>query len=233
METSASLLDRLKSAPEETDWQQLVQLYTPLIRSLLRRYLSSVQDADDVVQEILSVVIRKLPHFERERTGSLRSWLRSVSVNRANLQTFLSVINVMRLLGTIWHQSSSAGHLDATDAHGSIYNQQSQEFRGVSFDIRIGVVYLMRSSGEGALRVGIVFLMCSSFVNSYLTPHYTSGASGKFDPAIVMIRQYPTPVSLRPGLHRETQLDSLNYEGPHQTQRYLTTVHADHCAGIT
>lgn len=81
METSASLLERLRSSPEEADWGQLLELYTPLIRVWMRRYSSSQQDADDVVQEVLSVVIRKLPAFERQRTGSFRSWLRSITVN--------------------------------------------------------------------------------------------------------------------------------------------------------
>jgi len=81
METSASLLERLRNAPEQADWNLLVELYTPLIRGWLRRYSASNQDADDVVQEVLAVVIRKLPLFERERTGSFRSWLRTISVN--------------------------------------------------------------------------------------------------------------------------------------------------------
>ncbi len=81
METSASLLERLRNSPEQADWNLLVELYTPLIRGWLRRYSASNQDADDVVQEVLAVVIRKLPLFERERTGSFRSWLRTISVN--------------------------------------------------------------------------------------------------------------------------------------------------------
>lgn len=81
METSASLLERLRHAPQEADWGQLVELYTPLIRVWMRRYSSSQQDADDVVQEVLSIVVRKLPAFERQRTGSFRTWLRSITVN--------------------------------------------------------------------------------------------------------------------------------------------------------
>lgn len=81
METSASLLDRLKDDPDSDAWQELLQIYTPLIRSWLNRYSASAQDADDVVQEVLSVVIRKLPLFQRQRSGSFRSWLRTITVN--------------------------------------------------------------------------------------------------------------------------------------------------------
>ncbi|MCA9062518.1 MAG: sigma-70 family RNA polymerase sigma factor [Planctomycetaceae bacterium] len=81
METSASLLERLCSSPDELDWKRLIEVYTPLVRSWIRRYSSSQRDADDVVQETLTVVIRKLPQFERQRTGSFRAWLRSITVN--------------------------------------------------------------------------------------------------------------------------------------------------------
>lgn len=81
METSASLLQRLRTSPDESDWARLVDLYTPLIRGWMRRYSTSQQDADDVVQEVMAVVVRKLPQFERERTGSFRNWLRQITVN--------------------------------------------------------------------------------------------------------------------------------------------------------
>jgi RNA polymerase sigma-70 factor (ECF subfamily) len=62
-ETSTSLLDRLRLQPDQQAWQRLVELYTPLIRGWLRRHALLDQDADDVVQEVLSVVVRRLPEF--------------------------------------------------------------------------------------------------------------------------------------------------------------------------
>lgn len=81
MDTSASLLQRLKTSSNEDDWDALVSVYTPLIRGWIRRYSASTRDADDVVQEALAVVVRRLPEFERLRTGSFRSWLRTITVN--------------------------------------------------------------------------------------------------------------------------------------------------------
>ena len=46
--------------------KRLVELYTPLIRGWLRRHTLLPQDADDVVQEVLTVVVRKLPQFRRQ-----------------------------------------------------------------------------------------------------------------------------------------------------------------------
>jgi RNA polymerase sigma-70 factor (ECF subfamily) len=81
-ETSLSLLQRLQSEPQADDWQRLHDLYEPLIRSWLLRDPSLRPEADDLVQDILTSIVRKLPDFRRERLGSFRSWLRTISVNR-------------------------------------------------------------------------------------------------------------------------------------------------------
>lgn len=81
-ETSLSLLDRLRSHPSDSTWRKMVDLYTPLIRGWLRRFNMSQADVDDIVQEVLSVVFRKLPDFERNpQVGSFRAWLRTITVN--------------------------------------------------------------------------------------------------------------------------------------------------------
>jgi RNA polymerase sigma-70 factor (ECF subfamily) len=81
-ETSLSLLKSLQLHPDDQAWERLVAIYTPLIRNWLRRHGMASQDADDVVQEVLAVVFRKLPEFEREpRAGAFRSWLRAITVN--------------------------------------------------------------------------------------------------------------------------------------------------------
>jgi RNA polymerase sigma-70 factor (ECF subfamily) len=81
-ETSASLLDRLRLEPDAASWQRLVDLYTPLIQSWLRRHAAPAQDGDDLVQEVLAVVVRRLPEFHRQpRAGAFRCWLRAITVN--------------------------------------------------------------------------------------------------------------------------------------------------------
>jgi RNA polymerase sigma-70 factor (ECF subfamily) len=80
--TSISLLEELRWQPNEPAWHRLVDLYTPLIRVWLARYSVRNQDVEDLVQEVLAVVVRKVPDFERNpRTGSFRRWLRSITVN--------------------------------------------------------------------------------------------------------------------------------------------------------
>jgi RNA polymerase sigma-70 factor (ECF subfamily) len=81
--TSLSLLDRLKVArPDASDWNRLQGIYLPLIRSWLKRVPALGDEAADVAQEVLIVVVREVARFNREREGSFRAWLRRVTVNK-------------------------------------------------------------------------------------------------------------------------------------------------------
>lgn len=81
-DTSFSLLERLRSQPAEPDWQRLVDLYTPLIRAWLHHHAPGLRDADDLVQDVLTVVVRRIPDFEHQhRPGSFRKWLKTITVN--------------------------------------------------------------------------------------------------------------------------------------------------------
>src|SRR5262249_4214633 len=82
-DTSASLLERLRVQPDAASWERLVQLYTPLLRGWLGRGGIQGEDADDLVQDIMTVLVRELPHFRYEpQRGSFRGWLRTITVNR-------------------------------------------------------------------------------------------------------------------------------------------------------
>lgn len=82
-ETSVSLLERLRQQPDAGAWRRLVDLYSPLIHGWLRRHFLPEADAADVVQEVLAVVVRELPHFEHNRRpGAFRSWLRTITAHR-------------------------------------------------------------------------------------------------------------------------------------------------------
>lgn len=82
-ETSASLLARLRDRADGDAWQRLVHVYTPLLAGWLRRYDLQPADADDLVQDVLTVVVRELPQFQHnQRRGAFRHWLRTILVNR-------------------------------------------------------------------------------------------------------------------------------------------------------
>jgi RNA polymerase sigma-70 factor (ECF subfamily) len=81
-ETSISLLQRLRTAPDDASWQRLVDLYAPLVQGWLRRHFVRLQDAEDLTQDVLGVVVRELRNFEHcQRPGAFRAWLRTITVN--------------------------------------------------------------------------------------------------------------------------------------------------------
>ena len=81
--TSVSLLDRLRDArPDDSDWGRLQGIYLPLIQQWLRRIPGLDDEISDLTQEVLVVMAREIPRFDRQREGSFRAWLRQVTVNR-------------------------------------------------------------------------------------------------------------------------------------------------------
>ena len=81
--TSLSLLDRLKAASAGSpDWLRLQEIYLPLIQRWLSRVPGLGDEASDLSQEVLLVVLREIPRFDRRREGSFRAWLRQVVVNK-------------------------------------------------------------------------------------------------------------------------------------------------------
>jgi RNA polymerase sigma factor (sigma-70 family) len=83
METSVSLLERLRAAPDdEAAWRRLDDLYRPLLLRWLRRDPRLGGEAEDLAQEVMHVLVRELPGFHRQRNGSFRRWLRTVTAHR-------------------------------------------------------------------------------------------------------------------------------------------------------
>lgn len=82
-ETSLSLLGRACQPDREAAWQQMVDIYSSLLTSWLRRFEVDVADADDLIQEVMLAVARELPRFEHSgQVGSFRSWIRTILVHR-------------------------------------------------------------------------------------------------------------------------------------------------------
>jgi RNA polymerase sigma-70 factor (ECF subfamily) len=81
--TSVSLLERLRQ-PVEQDvaWRRFVQLYTPLLFHWARKLSLSAEDAADLVQEVLVLLVQKLPEFTYDPKKSFRGWLRTVTMNK-------------------------------------------------------------------------------------------------------------------------------------------------------
>ncbi len=81
-ETSATLLERLHDRSDSVAWRRLVDLYSPLINAWLLRHGVSAEDAEDLTQEVLEVVVREVSRFRHNgRVGAFRTWLRTITIN--------------------------------------------------------------------------------------------------------------------------------------------------------
>jgi RNA polymerase sigma-70 factor (ECF subfamily) len=80
--TSLSLLQRLRQPAAEEAWARFVRLYTPLLYHWARGVGLSAPEGADLVQDVLTVLVRKLPEFAYDPAGSFRSWLRAVTLNK-------------------------------------------------------------------------------------------------------------------------------------------------------
>ncbi len=81
--TSKSLLLGARDPRDVVSWQRLSDIYTPLIRRWARPYVAQSADADDVLQDVLTMVVREIPRFDHNgRPGAFRAWLRAIVVNR-------------------------------------------------------------------------------------------------------------------------------------------------------
>jgi len=82
VETSVSLLDSLRDESDGVAWQTLCDLYSPLMRNWLARNATPPADVDDLVQDVLLVVVRRIGEFQREpRRGAFRRWLKTITIN--------------------------------------------------------------------------------------------------------------------------------------------------------
>jgi RNA polymerase sigma-70 factor (ECF subfamily) len=76
-----SLLNRLRGEGTASDWERFVDLYKPLLEHWARR-LSPPNEAADLVEDVLLLVMQRIPSFAGEGDRSFLGWLRAVMLNR-------------------------------------------------------------------------------------------------------------------------------------------------------
>ncbi len=78
--TCATLLARLRQDPlNDGAWDEFVELYGAHIYRWCRQWRLQDADAEDVTQEILLKLARKLRHFAYNPRSSFRGWLKTVA----------------------------------------------------------------------------------------------------------------------------------------------------------
>jgi RNA polymerase sigma-70 factor (ECF subfamily) len=78
--TSITLLGRLQSNPEDKEaWSEFVQRYGRIIFRWCRHWNLQEADAEDVTQNVLLRLTRKMPQFVYDQSRSFRAWLKTLT----------------------------------------------------------------------------------------------------------------------------------------------------------
>ena len=80
--TPVSLLERVRRPGEEAAWARFVDMYTPLLYYWACKIGLQESDAADLVQEVFTILVAKLPEFVYDRHKSFRGWLRTILHNK-------------------------------------------------------------------------------------------------------------------------------------------------------
>ena len=74
--TSETLLHRVRDRGDDGAWDEFFRIYAPLLERFARGHGLSAGDAEEVRDQCLEVVARKMPAFEYERArGGFKGWL--------------------------------------------------------------------------------------------------------------------------------------------------------------
>lgn len=83
METSRTLLEKLKVDHADEAWDTFFKLYMPLIQNWLERHGVASSDVPDLSQEVFLALANDLPNFQHSgNIGAFRTWLKMVVLNR-------------------------------------------------------------------------------------------------------------------------------------------------------
>lgn len=81
-DTQASIIHRVQRDPRNNDnWVRFKRVYDPAIHRWLRNWGLQPADADDVAQDVLTRLFKKLPDFTYDPARSFRGWLKTVVHN--------------------------------------------------------------------------------------------------------------------------------------------------------
>ena len=81
--TRSSLLSRLRNAADDASWRTFFEGYWRLIYNVARKSGLSDADAQDIVQETVIAVARKMPEFRYDSAkGSFKGWLLLITRRR-------------------------------------------------------------------------------------------------------------------------------------------------------
>ena len=79
------MLARVRNLRDELGWRDFVEIYDPLIYRYARLRGLNHEDASEIVQECMALLVKEMPRYEySHRTGSFKRWLRTITNNKIN-----------------------------------------------------------------------------------------------------------------------------------------------------
>jgi RNA polymerase sigma-70 factor (ECF subfamily) len=118
--TPVSLLERVRKAGEQQAWARLVEMYTPLLFYWARRMGLQESDAADLVQDVFTLLVHKLPEFVYDPHKSFRNWLRTILHNKWRDQLRRAAVPARQ-------DSGLAEQADSTDALKDLWEKEYRE----------------------------------------------------------------------------------------------------------
>lgn len=89
LNTSASLLIRIRDPQDGEAWDQFMDIYTSIVRDYCFQRRLQKNDIDDLVQDVMSSVAKAIRTFEYDPArGRFRAWLGTVTANK--IKSFLA-----------------------------------------------------------------------------------------------------------------------------------------------
>lgn len=78
--TRSSLLERVRDLNDEEGWDEFTRLYRPMLMGYARRRGLSEDEAEEIAQDCLEVIVGRIRDFRRRK--SFRGWLRRTAENK-------------------------------------------------------------------------------------------------------------------------------------------------------
>ena len=107
-DTRATLLQRVRDPHDREAWHEFFELYAPLLEGYARARGLTRSDAEEVRDQCLEVLARRLPTFEYERArGSFQAWLHHIARGK--------VVDLLRAREVRARESVALERLDAPE----------------------------------------------------------------------------------------------------------------------
>jgi RNA polymerase sigma-70 factor (ECF subfamily) len=105
-------------------FSELVKRHTDLIKRIIRKYFSNTMDADDVYQEIIMHIHKKLTEESEDKLSrwSKPSWINTITQNKC-----LDIIKVQKNQTKKFHDSNSSEYFEFLTSNAARFNLVDEE----------------------------------------------------------------------------------------------------------